>query len=475
MKHQPVTPENEIALPLTHHQSVSVEGTMAAPEISQRTDGLAIQSLQERIHARSAEVGIMGLGYVGLTEAMAFAKADLQVTGFDIDSGRIQNIQEGRSYLVDISGEELSRAVQKGKLRATSDFSRLKEMDVILISVPTPLSKTKAPDLSYIVSAVEAIRLRLREGQLIILESTTYPGTTMEVVLPALEAAGLKAGSDFHLCFSPERINPGDHEYSPRNIPRIVGGVTRPCAEVAAEFYGLVSPKVVTVSSPEAAEMVKLLENTFRAVNIGLVNEIALMCRSLGVDVWEIIDAAATKPFGFMPFYPGPGLGGHCIPIDPLYLSWKARVNGFEPRFIDLATQVNNAMPRFVVSTVVEVLNQRGRSVNGSTIVLLGVSYKRDVNDARESPAIEIMSELWKRGAKVTYHDPYVPRLEVEGRAIRSIPLDHESIKVANCVVIVTDHRCIDYAQIVEHAAAVIDTRNATREVTRYREKIIKL
>jgi UDP-N-acetyl-D-glucosamine dehydrogenase len=271
----------------------------------------------------------MGLGYVGLTEAIAFAKAGFHITGFEVDVNRIERIKAGQSYLVDVSDQELEHAVRAGKLRATNDFALLKEVDVILIAVPTPLSKTKTPDLSYIISAVEAIRPRLREGQLIILESTTYPGTTAEVVLPVLEAAGLEAGSDFHLCFSPERINPGDQEHAPGRIPRIVGGITDACANVAAEFYGWVSPRVVVVSSPQAAEMVKLLENTFRAVNIGLVNEIALMCRSLGVDVWEIIEAAATKPFGFMPFYPGPGLGGHCIPIDPLYLSWKARVHGF--------------------------------------------------------------------------------------------------------------------------------------------------
>jgi UDP-N-acetyl-D-glucosamine dehydrogenase len=448
---------------------------MPEQHVWERFSGLAVMSLQERIHSKSAEVAIMGLGYVGLTEAIEFARAGFRVTGFDVDVNRIQHIQKGRSYLVDISDRELGLAVESGRLRATDDFSLLKGMDVILIAVPTPLSKTKTPDLSYIISAVDAIRPRLREGQLIILESTTYPGTTTEVVLPSLEAAGLRAGSDFYLCFSPERINPGDKEHSPGRIPRIIGGVTAACTTVAAELYGWVSPRVVVVSSPQAAEMVKLLENTFRAVNIGLVNEVALMCRSLGVDVWEIIEAAATKPFGFMPFYPGPGLGGHCIPIDPLYLSWKARVHGFEPRFIDLATQVNNTMPRFVVSILVEVLNQRQQSLKGSRVLLIGASYKRDVNDARESPAIEIISELWKRGANVEYHDPYVPLLEVEGRSIPSQSLDDETIRAADCVLIVTDHSCIDYAHVVELADAVIDTRNATHHVTQHREKIVKL
>jgi UDP-N-acetyl-D-glucosamine dehydrogenase len=438
-------------------------------------DSLQHRSLQGRISSHSAEIGMMGLGYVGLTEAIEFAKSGFRVTGFDIEIERIQRIQAKRSYLLDVSDEELGHVVEAGKLRATEDFSLLKEMDVVLIAVPTPLSKTKAPDLSYIINAVEAIRPHLREGQLIILESTTYPGTTTEVVLPALEVAGLRAGSDFYLCFSPERINPGDKEHSPSRIPRIVGGITPGCANVAAELYRWVSPKVIIVSSPQAAEMVKLLENTFRAVNIGLVNEMALMCRSLGVDVWEIIDAAATKPFGFMPFYPGPGLGGHCIPIDPLYLSWKARVHGFEPRFIDLATQVNNVMPRFVVSVLVEALNQRERSLKGSTILLLGASYKRDVNDSRESPAIEIISELWKRGAMVSYHDPYVSTLEVEGRTFYSQPLDDRAIKAADCVLVVTDHSCIDYSRVIELAAAVIDTRNATRTIKHHREKVIKL
>lgn len=432
-------------------------------------------ALQDRILSGSVEIGVMGLGYVGLTEAMEFARAGLRVTGFDVDSARVRAVQAGRSHLVDISDEEIAGVVERGMLRATEDFSLLEKMDAILICVPTPLSKTRTPDLSYIMSAVEAIRLRLREGHLVILESTTYPGTTSEVVLPSLERTGLKVGSEFYLCFSPERINPGDKEHPLAKIPRIVAGVTSACADAAANLYSRISPKVVIVSSPNAAEMVKLLENTFRAVNIGLVNELALMCRSLGVDVWEIIDAAATKPFGFMPFYPGPGLGGHCIPIDPLYLSWKARINGFEPRFIELASQVNSYMPRFVVSLLASALNDRARSLNGSTILVLGVSYKPDVNDARESPAIEIISELWKHRATVHYHDPYVPTLEVGNRSIRSVPLDDSLVSRADCVVIVTPHSCIDYERIVELSTVVIDTRNATRDAVQWREKIVKL
>ncbi len=431
--------------------------------------------LTARIDSGTATVGVIGLGYVGLTEAVELARAGLHVTGFELDTARVRSVQAGRSYLVDISDREVAEVVEAGRLLATTDSSRLGGMDAILICVPTPLSKTKAPDLSYILSAVEAIRGHLRRGQLVVLESTTYPGTTSEVVLATLESTGLRAGTDFHLCFSPERINPGDPSHPPRSIPRIVGGITPACARVAAHLYRRVSPEVVVVSSTEAAEMVKLLENTFRAVNIALVNELALMCRSFGLDVWEIVDAAATKPFGFMPFYPGPGLGGHCIPIDPLYLSWKARVNGFEPRFIDLAHQVNSAMPRVVVSIVGDALNGRGRSVKGSTILVLGVSYKRNVNDARESPALEVIQELWKRGAIVRYHDPYVASLRVGERVLESVPLDDLTVRYADAVVILTDHRVVDYKRVVELAQVVVDTRNATAGVVQHRDRIVRL
>ena len=399
--------------------------------------------MRDLIASSQARIGVMGLGYVGLTEAVEFAKAGFRVTGFDVDTTRVGAVQACRSYLADVTDEELRRVVGAGSLRATEDFTLLRDMDAIMVCVPTPLGKTKAPDLSYIVSAVETIRTSLRRGQLVVLESTTYPGTTCEVVLPRLDSSGLAVGSDFYLCFSPERINPGDREHPPSTIPRIVGGVTGECAALAGLLYGRISPHVVTVSSTQAAEMVKLLENTFRAVNIGLVNEIALMCGALGVDVWEIIDAASTKPFGFMPFYPGPGLGGHCIPIDPLYLSWKARIHGFEPRFIDLAHQVNTAMPRHVVSLVSDTLNERERSLKGSTVLVLGVSYKRDVNDARESPAIEILEELFRRGATARYHDPHVASLVVGERVLRSVPLDDETLTAADCVVIVTDHSAV--------------------------------
>jgi UDP-N-acetyl-D-glucosamine dehydrogenase len=431
--------------------------------------------LRELVREGSAKVGVVGLGYVGLVEAMEFARAGFATTGFDVDADRVQRVQTARSYLVDVTDEDLRPAVASGKLTATGDMSRLSDVDAILICVPTPLGKTRAPDLSYIVSAVESIRQRLRPGQLVVLESTTYPGTTLEVVLPALESTGLKVGTDFHLCFSPERINPGDKTHTPGQIPRILGGVTPTCVAQAAELYAKIAPRVVVVSSTQAAEMVKLLENTFRAVNIGLVNELALMCRSLGVDVWEIIGAAATKPFGFMPFYPGPGLGGHCIPIDPLYLSWKARVTGFEPRFIELAHQLNTSMPHVVVSIVMDTLNERGRSLKGSTVLVLGVSYKRDVNDARESPAVEIMAELGKRGASVQYHDPFVPALEVAGRWFESVRLEDPVLASADCVLITTDHSEVDYDRVVSRSSVVVDTRNATRDVAEYREKIVRL
>jgi len=432
-------------------------------------------SLLDRLTSGTAHVGVMGLGYVGLTEALEFCRVGCRVTGFDVDARRVASVMEGRSYLTDVTDEDLRSNVAAGRLRATDDFAGLAACDAVLICVPTPLGKTKSPDLSYIVAAVAELARRLRRGQLVVLESTTYPGTTAEVVLPSLAQSGLEVGRDFHLCFSPERINPGDRQFTPSKIPRIVGGITADCARMAVELYRWISPEVRVVSSPGAAEMVKLLENTFRAVNIGLVNELALMCRTLGIDVWEIIDAAATKPFGFMPFYPGPGLGGHCIPIDPLYLSWKARVHGFEPRFIELASQVNSAMPHFVVTLVMDKLNERKRSLNGSRVLVLGVSYKPDVNDARESPAIEIIEELTRRAAVVAYHDPHVPVLEVGGRALTSTPLTDDALAAADCVVIVTDHSTIDYSRVVDRATLVVDTRNATRNVARHREKIARL
>jgi UDP-N-acetyl-D-glucosamine dehydrogenase len=432
-------------------------------------------SLRARLMREAAAVGVMGLGYVGLQEAVDLARAGLQVTGFDIDPERVRSVQQGRSHVVDVSDQELAAVVGSGRLSVTGDFGRLGAMDAVLICVPTPLSKTKTPDLSYVISAVEAIRSRLRRGQLVVLESTTYPGTTSEVLLPSFESTGLKVGEDFHLCFSPERLNPGDREHAQTKIPRIIGGVTAACAEVAAGLYRRISPEVVVVDSAQAAEMVKLLENTFRAVNIGLVNEFALMCRAFGLDVWHIIDAAATKPFGFMPFYPGPGLGGHCIPIDPLYLSWKARAAGFEPRFIDLAHHVNSGMPHVVVSIVMDALNDRGRSLKGASVLVLGVGYKRDINDVRESPALDVIADLGRRGARVRYHDPYVPAVTVAGERFTSVPLEDGVLQGADAVVIVTDHTTVDYKRVVELAPLVVDTRNATRGVIAHRDNVVRL
>jgi UDP-N-acetyl-D-glucosamine dehydrogenase len=435
----------------------------------------ATEALRERIAAGTARIGVLGLGYVGLTEALELARAGFPVTGFDIDPARVAAVQHARSYLVDIADADLAAVVTPGTLTATADFDRLAAQDVLLICVPTPLSKSKAPDLSFILAALDAIRPRLRPGHLVVLESTTYPGTTAEVVRPALEAPGLAAGADFHLCFSPERINPGDAAHPPRSIPRVVGGLTPTCAALAALLYRAIAPDVLTVSTPQAAEMVKLLENTFRAVNIGLVNELALLCRTLAIDVWEVIDAAASKPFGFMPFYPGPGLGGHCIPIDPLYLSWKARTAGFDPRFIDLAHQVNAAMPRAVVALTAAALNRRRQCLNGARLLLLGVAYKRDVNDARESPALEIIRELEHHAATVDYHDPYVPHLDLGGRRRASVPLDDPTLAAADAVIIATDHTAVDYKRVVDLAPLVIDTRNVTRAVASSRENVVRL
>jgi UDP-N-acetyl-D-glucosamine dehydrogenase len=437
--------------------------------------GEGARLLRERIRTTSAAIGVMGLGYVGLAEAVEFANAGFPVVGFDVDAERVAAAEAGRSYLVDLTDDALRAVVGAGRLRATGDLTRLAEMDVILICVPTPLSKTKAPDLSYILDATQSIRAGLRRGQLIVLESTTYPGTTSEIILTTLASTGLRVGEDYHLCFSPERLNPGDARHPPTSIPRIVGGVTPGCAETAAMLYRRVAPETVTVSSPETAEMVKLLENTFRAVNIGLANELALLCRSLGLDVWEVIDAAATKPFGFMPFYPGPGLGGHCIPIDPLYLSWKARINGFEPRFIDLAHQVNSAMPGVVVSMVTDTLNARGRSLKGSSVLVLGVSYKPNVNDTRESPALQIMQALGRRGAVISYHDPYVPRLRLGQETYSSVELDEAVLRRTDCALVLTDHAIVDYKRVVEHASVVVDTRNATAGLIASPAKVVRL
>src|SRR5687767_10998715 len=421
-------------------------------------------SLKEQIRDRKARIGVIGLGYVGLPLAVEFAKHGFDVTGFDVDQSKVSEINAGRSYILDVKTEDVKASVDAGRLRATRDMSKLKDMDAIDICVPTPLRKTKDPDLSYVVQAVDSVKAHLKRGQLVILESTTYPGTTDEVVQPALEEGGLKAGEDFHLAFSPERVDPGNESYSTKTIPKVVGGVNKASTELAADLYRSIIDNVVQVSSTRVAEMVKLLENTFRAVNIGMVNEIALMSHRMNIDVWEVIDAAGTKPFGFMPFYPGPGLGGHCIPIDPFYLSWKARQSGFECRFIELAGHVNGSMPEYVVERISEALNTKKQAINGARIHLFGVAYKKDVTDMRESPALDILELLHQRGAEVTYTDPYVPKLEHGDIMLCSVPEDKAGQGI-DCAVICTNHRVFDYKAIVKRFPLIVDTRNALKGI----------
>jgi UDP-N-acetyl-D-glucosamine dehydrogenase len=425
-----------------------------------------ITVLLERIRQRQARVGVIGLGYVGLPLAVEFARAGFDVTGFDVDQTKVSDINGGRSYIPDVPQHELAEVVAAGRLRATSDIGLLAEMDVADICVPTPLRKTKDPDLSYVVQALEGVAAALKPGQLVILESTTYPGTTDEVALPMLEAKGLKADRDFFLAFSPERVDPGNAQYTTRNIPKIVGGHGPASSEAATALYAQVVETVIPVSSTRVAEMVKLLENTFRAVNIGLVNEIAQMCHKLDIDVWEVINAAKTKPFGFMPFYPGPGLGGHCIPIDPYYLSWKARQSGFECRFIELAGHVNASMPAYVVDRIADALNNSRKPINGSRIHLYGVAYKKNVGDMRESPALDILELLTRRGAIVSYSDPYVPILKHGGHVHEAISVADALRRPPDCAVVCTDHAAFDWKAVVDCGVPIVDTRNALAGIT---------
>ncbi|HYR51608.1 MAG TPA: nucleotide sugar dehydrogenase [Candidatus Dormibacteraeota bacterium] len=419
--------------------------------------------IEERLKRRTARIGVLGLGYVGLPLAVEFAKAGFRVTGFEINEKRVAELNRGRSYIQDVRTSEVRDLVRAGKLRATMNFEELRRMDAVDICVPTPLRKTKDPDVSFILAAVREIAPRLRRGQLIVLESTTYPGTTDELVLPLLQRDSWKIGRDFYLAFSPERVDPGNATYQTHNIPKVVGGVTPACSRAAAALYSTVVERVVPVSSTRVAEMVKLLENTFRSVNIGLVNEIALMCDKLKVDVWEVIEAAATKPFGFMPFYPGPGLGGHCIPVDPFYLSWKARQSGFEARFIELAGQVNGSMPYHVVSRVREALNSRRKAVRGSRVLVLGVAYKADIDDVRESPSLDILDILEKEGARVAFCDPYIGSILHAGRTLRATPFRASTLRSANCVVIATAHKAFDYGLVAKLADTVVDSRNTLK------------
>ena len=420
--------------------------------------------LEEKIKARTARVGIIGLGYVGLPLAVEFAKAGFSVTGIDVQESKVARLNAGESYVQDVTGNALRPLVESGKFHATTDFSAVADLDTINIAVPTPLRKTKDPDRSYIVSACQETAKYFGPGKLVILESTTYPGTTDELVLPMLERPGLKVGEDFFLCFSPERVDPGNARYQTANIPKVVGGITPACTELGALFYSQALQTVVPVSSTSVAEMVKLLENTFRMINIGLVNELALMCDRMGINVWEVIDAAATKPFGFMPFYPGPGLGGHCIPIDPFYLSWKTKQAGIEARFIDLAGYINGQMPHFVVDKIQNALNDQAKPLKGSHVHILGVAYKRDIDDMRESPALDIILLLERRGALVTYSDPYVPHVKLDGREL-SAQDALSSAAQADCTVIVTDHSSFDYAGLVQCARLIVDTRNALKNL----------
>lgn len=422
-----------------------------------------MSTLIDRLQEKRARAAVIGLGYVGLPLAVEFAKAGLCVTGIDIDEAKVDEINRGSSYILDVPSAEVKAVIEQKRLSATTDFAALAEVDTINICVPTPLRKTKDPDLSYIVSAVEQIAKHLKKGQLIILESTTFPGTTEEVVRPMLEEGGLAAGKDFLLAFSPERVDPGNRSFQTRNIPKVVGGVNEASADAAVALYSLVMETVIPVSSTQVAEMVKLLENTFRAVNIGLVNELALICRDMDIDVWEVIDAAATKPFGFMPFYPGPGLGGHCIPIDPYYLSWKARQFGFESRFIELAGHINGGMPRYVVERVTDALNSASKSIKGSRIHLFGMAYKPDVSDPRESPAIDVAQLLARRGAIISYTDPYVPSIEHGDFRASSVTVEQAFADGMDCAVITTNHRAFDYAEIVQRAPLIVDTRNALK------------
>ena len=429
----------------------------------------------QKVKTRKAEIAVIGMGYVGFPLAVEFASAGFSVTGIDLISSKVKVINHGGSHIPDIDPAVVSPLVKKGLLKATTDFDVLRRADMMSICVPTPLNKTKNPDVSFILAASGEIRKRLRKGQLIVLESTTYPGTTEELIRPMMEETGLKVGEDFFLAFSPERVDPGNKVYQIRNTPKVIGACTPECLKYAEAYYSAIVEQVVGVSSTDAAEMVKLLENTFRAVNIGLVNEVALMCDVLGIDVWEVLEAAATKPFGYMPFLPGPGLGGHCIPIDPHYLSWKLKSLNYYARFIELAGEVNSSMPAFVARKVSAALNEVERSVKGSKVLLLGVAYKKDIDDVRESPALDVAKLLQVKGADVSYHDPFVQEFKLNGDLLRSRELSAELVAEADCTVITTDHSDFDYGMILANSRIIIDTRNALGSRGISDPKIVKL
>ena len=434
------------------------------------------KELITKFQNKTARVGVLGLGYVGLPLAVVFAQAGFTVTGIDPIEEKVTKLSQGKSYVLDVPDETVKNLTESGKLKATTDFSVLQELDAVSICVPTPLRKTGDPDLSYILAVADSLKKYVHPGMAIVLESTTYPGTTREMILAKLtEGTKLKVGEDLFLAFSPERVDPGRVDYTTINTPKVIGGITPTCLEVTACWYGQALQKIVPVSSAEVAEMAKLLENTFRMINIGLVNEMALMCDRLGVDVWEVIDAAATKPFGFMKFQPGPGLGGHCIPIDPLYLSWKLKTLNYSTRFINLASEINTGMPRYAVSRVQDALNLQKKPINGSKILVLGVSYKPDIDDLRESPSLDIIHLLQEKGAQVQYHDPFIPAIKHDELRMQSVSDFDKAVKEADCVVIVTNHSIYDYSKIIKDAKLVFDARNATGEQGKNNPKVVKL
>lgn len=431
--------------------------------------------LLKKIENKTAKLGVVGLGYVGLPLAVEKAKAGFHVIGFDVQEEKVNLVNEGKNYIGDIIDSDLNKLVSEGKLKATTDFSFVSEVDAIAIAVPTPLDKFKQPDVSYVRKSTEDISKYLHKGMLVVLESTTYPGTTEEIVKPILEQSGLKCGVDFFLAFSPERVDPGNKQFKTKNTPKVVGGCTEECTEIAATLYkSVLEGDVFTVSSPAVAEMEKILENTFRHINIGLVNEMAILCKKMGIDIWEVIEAAKTKPYGFMPFYPGPGLGGHCIPLDPFYLTYKAREYDYHTRLIETAGEINDCMPEFVVDNAMKLLNGHKKSLNGAKVALLGVAYKKDIDDMRESPALKVIENLEKSGANVIVNDPYVPTFKHNGKVYTSVDYK-EAINEADIVIITTDHSDYDYEFVVENATLLYDTRNATKNVVKNREKINKL
>jgi len=438
---------------------------------------MSVDQLLQRVVKKKALIGIIGMGYVGLPLVLRFCEEGFRVLGFDVDSKKVAQLKRGRSYLKSISPLRISQFVRNGLLDVTDDFTRLAKPDCIIICVPTPLTEKMEPDLQYIEKTTEAIRDHLRKGQLIVLESTSFPGTTEELILPQLESTGLKVGKDFFLAYSPEREDPGNRRFSTSQIPKVVSGVTPSCQKIVTTLYGQVIQRVVPVSSPKVAELTKLLENIYRSVNIALVNELKMLSDRMGIDIWEVIEAASTKPFGFSPFYPGPGMGGHCIPIDPFYLSWKAREYDFTTKFIQLAGEINVSIPYYVVSRTVDALNERNKSIKGAKVLILGVAYKKDVDDARESPALAIIDLFQKKGATIFYHDPFIPSLPNFRKyhfKLNSSPLTKPLLQRLDAVVVVTDHSQVDYAWVVRHAPLIIDTRNVTKNMKQGKRKIVK-